>query len=98
MVAIMGCPVPDDFERMWADLAPVGRSAASGGYFRQPFTPPETELRAWFVKQCGARDLRVEQDGFGNVVGWWDVAPALGDPVVGSVVEAAGRRPTRDDA
>ena len=23
----------DDFERMWADLAPVGRSATSGGYF-----------------------------------------------------------------
>jgi N-carbamoyl-L-amino-acid hydrolase len=65
--------VPDDFERMWADLAPVGRSAASGGYFRQPFTTPEVELRAWFVAQCEARRLRVEQDGFGNVVGWWDV-------------------------
>jgi N-carbamoyl-L-amino-acid hydrolase len=65
--------VPDDFERMWADLAPVGRSAASGGYFRQPFTAPEEELRAWFVEQCEARGLRVERDGFGNVVGWWDV-------------------------
>src|SRR4051812_4060556 len=58
---------------MWADLAPVGRSAASGGYFRQPFTAPEEELRAWFVEQCEARGLRVERDGFGNVVGWWDV-------------------------
>ena len=36
--------VPDDFERMWTDLAPVGRSASSGGYFRQPFTTPEREL------------------------------------------------------
>ena len=40
--------VPDDFERMWSDLAPVGRSATSGGYFRQPFTQPERELAAWF--------------------------------------------------
>ncbi|WP_243059572.1 allantoate amidohydrolase [Nocardioides sp. SR21] len=64
--------VPDDFERMWADLAPVGRSARSGGYFRQPFTTPERELSAWFVEQLEARRLRIETDVFGNVVGWWD--------------------------
>jgi N-carbamoyl-L-amino-acid hydrolase len=74
----MGGTVPDDFERMWADLAPVGRSATSGGYFRQPFTTPEEELRAWFVAQCDARGLRVERDGFGNVVGWWDVGVGPG--------------------
>src|SRR6478609_220864 len=68
----MGAPVPDDFERMWSDLAPVGRAASSGGYFRQPFTTPERELSAWFVEQCEARRLRVETDAFGNVVGWWD--------------------------
>ncbi len=64
--------MPDDFERMWTDLAPVGRSASSGGYFRQPFTTPERELHEWFVEQCVARGLRVESDDFGNVVGWWD--------------------------
>jgi N-carbamoyl-L-amino-acid hydrolase len=26
------------FEEMWADLAPIGRSSSSGGYFRQPWT------------------------------------------------------------
>jgi beta-ureidopropionase / N-carbamoyl-L-amino-acid hydrolase len=72
MAKNMRTAVPDDFERMWVDLAPVGRSPRSGGYFRQPFTAPEEELRAWFVEQCGARGLRVERDGFGNVVGWWD--------------------------
>lgn len=36
--------VPDDFERMWSDLAPIGRSATSGGYFRQPFLSAEREL------------------------------------------------------
>ena len=70
--------MPDDFERMWGDLAPVGR-AASGGYFRQPFATAERELAAWFEEQCAARGLRVERDDFGNVVGWWDVGdgPAL---------------------
>ncbi len=64
--------VPDDFERMWADLAPVGRSASSGGYFRQPFTTPERELSTWFTEQAAARSLRLESDPFGNVVAWWD--------------------------
>lgn len=74
----MGDRVPDDFERMWADLAPVGRSARSGGYHRQPFTAPERELAAWFEEQCAARGLRLETDGFGNVVGWWDVGSGPG--------------------
>lgn len=74
----MGDRVPDDFERMWADLAPVGRSARSGGYHRQPFTAPERELAAWFEEQCAARGLRLETDGFGNVVGWWDVGSGSG--------------------
>lgn len=64
----------DDFERMWADLRPVGRSAHSGGYFRQPWTPAELELRAWFREQADARGLEVEADPFGNLVAWW------GDP------------------
>jgi N-carbamoyl-L-amino-acid hydrolase len=64
--------MPDHFEQMWAELAPVGRSASSGGYFRQPFTAAESELRGWFREQAAARGLRVEEDGFGNLVAWWD--------------------------
>jgi N-carbamoyl-L-amino-acid hydrolase len=67
----MGLTVPDSFETMWADLVPVGRSAASGGYFRQPFESAERELAAWFAEQAAARGLVVESDGFGNVVAWW---------------------------
>ena len=74
----MGPTVPDDFERMWADLAPVGRSAASGGYFRQPFTTAERELDAWFAEQAEARGLRVERDEIGNVVAWWDAGSGPG--------------------
>ncbi|MGZ4473499.1 MAG: allantoate amidohydrolase [Nocardioidaceae bacterium] len=71
------------FEQMWRDLAPVGRSAATGGYFRQPFTAAEREATAWFVEQCAARGLDIERDRFGNTVGWWRPAgPAAGDAVL----------------
>src|SRR4051812_45136058 len=61
----------DDFERMWRDLTPVGRSPSSGGYFRQPFTSAEREATAWFLEQAEARGLDVERDRFGNLVAWW---------------------------
>ena len=67
-----------DFERMWRDLAPIGRSASSGGYFRQPWLPAELELRAWFREAATARGLEVREDPYGNLVAWWhpEVAPA----------------------
>jgi N-carbamoyl-L-amino-acid hydrolase len=74
--------MPDDFERMWADLAPVGRSASSGGYFRQPYLSAETELRAWFLEQAGARGLRVSADPVGNLVAWWEPEGVSGPGVL----------------
>lgn len=74
--------MPDDFERMWADLAPLGRSSASGGYFRQPYLAAETELRAWFVEQATARGLRVESDPIGNLVAWWSPTGVAGPGVL----------------
>lgn len=60
-----------DFERMWHDLEPIGRSASSGGYFRQPWLAAELELRDWFREAATARGLEVEEDPFGNLVAWW---------------------------
>jgi N-carbamoyl-L-amino-acid hydrolase len=60
------------FEEMWADLAPIGRSSSSGGYFRQPWTAAEAELRAWFAEAATARGLRLQTDPLGNQVAWWD--------------------------
>jgi len=60
------------FEEMWADLQPIGRSSSSGGYFRQPFTSAERECHDWFLAAARDRGLRVEADGFGNTVAWWD--------------------------
>lgn len=59
------------FEAMWRDLHSVGRSASSGGYFRQPWTSAESELRAWFTEAALARGLELETDGMGNQIGWW---------------------------
>ena len=67
---------------MWRDLAPVGRSAASGGYVRQPFGSAERELTTWFREQAAARGLEVEADGNGNLVAWWRVSDATLPPVV----------------
>ncbi|EON22651.1 allantoate amidohydrolase [Nocardioides sp. CF8] len=65
------------FEAMWRDLHYVGRSATSGGYFRQPWTSAESELRAWFAEVTVARGLELETDGMGNQVAWWrPVAPS----------------------
>ncbi len=60
-----------DFTRMWQDLLPIGRSTRTGGYFRQPFASAERELHEWFLEQCRGRDLAVEGDEVGNLIGWW---------------------------
>ncbi|SFC22842.1 N-carbamoyl-L-amino-acid hydrolase [Nocardioides terrae] len=69
------------FERMWADLAPVGR-AASGGYLRHPWTSPTAELEAWFEEAATARGLAVERDAFGNLLA--TTAPGPDRVLVGS--------------
>lgn len=70
------------FEEMWRDLAPVGRSAASGGYNRSPWASAESELRGWFAEECAARGLAVETDGIGNQVAWWAPESATGKGVL----------------
>ena len=74
-------PSPD-FTQMWRDLEPLGRSSASGGYFRQPFTSAEREAASWFLEQCRNRGLEVTADEYGNVVAWWRPENASGAGVL----------------
>lgn len=68
------------FERVWASLSDVGRSAGSGGYRRFTWTAPDDELRAWFGDSAEQRGMAYELDGNGNQWAWW------GEPGAGAVV------------
>ncbi|MCW1094470.1 allantoate amidohydrolase [Streptomyces sp. RS2] len=68
------------FHSMWAELLPVGRSSASGGYRRYAWTDADTDCRAWFREQAEARGLVHETDRNGNQWAW------LGDPAAGNAV------------
>ncbi|NEA51740.1 allantoate amidohydrolase [Streptomyces sp. SID10815] len=68
------------FHSMWAELLPVGRSSASGGYRRFAWTGADAECRAWFEDQARTRGLTYETDRNGNQWAW------LGDPAAGDAV------------
>ncbi|MFG3550431.1 allantoate amidohydrolase [Streptomyces sp. NPDC047725] len=68
------------FHSMWAELLPVGRSSASGGYRRFAWTGADADCRAWFRQQAEARGLTHEVDRNGNQWAW------LGDPAAGNAV------------
>jgi len=60
------------FEPLWEDLAPIGLSAATGGYRRQGFSSAAREAQDWFLEAAHARGLQVESDELGTMtVAWW---------------------------
>ncbi|MEV7080616.1 allantoate amidohydrolase [Streptomyces sp. NPDC093516] len=68
------------FHSMWAELLPIGRSSASGGYRRFAWTGADLDCRAWFEEQAESRGLTCETDRNGNQWAW------LGDPARGDAV------------
>ncbi|MFV0135605.1 allantoate amidohydrolase [Streptomyces sp. HMX87] len=68
------------FHSMWAELLPIGRSSASGGYRRFAWTEADADCRAWFEQQARSRGLVHETDRNGNQWAW------LGDPAAGNAV------------
>ena len=81
--------VPDSgaFDRLWADLAPVGRDAGSGGYHRFSWTGADTDARAWFTEAAAARGLDVRTDRNGNLWAWWGT-PGPGAVATGSHLDS----------
>ncbi len=63
---------------MWAELARIGKDPDSGGYHRGGWTPAERAATHWFTDQCASRGLRLEPDGIGNLVAWWDAGSGPG--------------------
>jgi N-carbamoyl-L-amino-acid hydrolase len=50
------------FDRLWDDLAPVGREGSTGGYRRYAWTPADATLREWFAGEASARGLDLVVD------------------------------------
>lgn len=75
------------FEQTWADLAPVGLDADTGGYRRFAWGGPDLDLRAWFQDQATARGMGYEVDRNGNQWAWWG-PPAEGSLVTGSHLDS----------
>ncbi|WP_205857307.1 allantoate amidohydrolase [Phytoactinopolyspora endophytica] len=79
-----GTPVDDHgkgFDRMWADLAPIGLRP-NGGYRRFAWTREDHTLREWFAAEAERRGLDVVVDRAGNQWAWWGDPDADGPGVV----------------
>ena len=72
----------DSFDRMWRELQPVGRSAATGGYRRYAWTDTDLQLREWFAAEAVRRGLDLTRDRAGNQWAWWGDPDADGPGVV----------------
>ncbi|PZU42496.1 MAG: allantoate amidohydrolase, partial [Arsenicicoccus sp.] len=66
------------FDRLWADLDPVGR-VGSGGYRRFAWTREDATLREWFAGEATARGLDLVEDRVGNQWAWWWDGPGIVD-------------------
>jgi N-carbamoyl-L-amino-acid hydrolase len=80
--------VTTSFDRMWADLEPVGRDAATGGYRRFAWTRTDHDLREWFAAECAARGLDLVEDRAGNQWGWWGDPDSTPGVVIGSHLDS----------
>ena len=76
------------FDRMWAELAAVGRDPGTGGYRRYAWTRTDHDLREWFVGECTARGLDVVEDRAGNQWAWWGDPDTTPGVVVGSHLDS----------
>ncbi len=69
-------------ESMWADLVPVGRDGATGGYRRHAWEPADLACREWFAAEAERRGLDLTVDRNGNQWAWWGDPDAAGPGVV----------------
>lgn len=60
----------DTVGSLLAEIASVGADSRSGGYSRPVYSPPELELRTWFVEHASRRGLDVETDRNGLIWAW----------------------------
>ena len=76
----------EDFEAMWASLAPIGR-AGDGGYYRLAWSEADLACREWFRRQANSRGMVVDEDVNGNLWAWWG-GPGPNAVVTGSHLDS----------
>jgi beta-ureidopropionase / N-carbamoyl-L-amino-acid hydrolase len=76
------------FDRLWAELEPVGRSPGTGGYRRFAWSDADLTLREWFAAASPARGLDVTVDRAGNQWAWWGDPDATPGVVIGSHLDS----------
>jgi N-carbamoyl-L-amino-acid hydrolase len=76
------------FDRMWADLEPIGRDRSTGGYRRFAWTVEDATLREWFAGEAAARGLTLTLDRAGNQWAWQGDPDAVPGVVAGSHLDS----------
>ncbi|HEU5005499.1 MAG TPA: allantoate amidohydrolase [Jatrophihabitantaceae bacterium] len=76
------------FDRLWAALEPIGRSASSGGYRRFAWTDADLQLREWFAAHAEERGLALAVDRAGNQWAWSGDPDARPGLVLGSHLDS----------
>jgi N-carbamoyl-L-amino-acid hydrolase len=76
------------FDRLWAELEPIGRAVASGGYRRFAWTDADLQLREWFAAQAEAHGLDLTTDRAGNQWAWSGDPDAQPGLVLGSHLDS----------
>lgn len=76
------------FDRMWAELGPIGRDPATGGYRRFAWTAADHTLREWFSGECARLGLDLVEDRAGNQWAWWGDPDACPGIVAGSHLDS----------
>ena len=77
-----------EFDRMWGDLAGIGRHPGTGGYRRFAWTREDADLREWFAGAAAARGLDLVEDRAGNLWAWWGDPDAEPGVVLGSHLDS----------
>jgi N-carbamoyl-L-amino-acid hydrolase len=71
-----------ELARAFAELAPYGRDAGSGGYRRFAWTEADAQCRGWFSRQAELRSMPSDTDRNGNLWAWWPRLPTAGERAV----------------
>lgn len=62
-----------------AALSGIGRNPGTGGYSRFAWSAEDLACRRWFAGAARRRGLVLDEDGNGNVWGWWEPEAGAGD-------------------